>query len=177
MGEQTMILETKRLYLRQLVPSDFDALCAILQDETVMYAYEHGFSEAEVQEWLDRQLMRYETDGFGLWAAVLKETGQLIGQCGLTMQNVEDKQVVEVGYLFLQSHWHKGYATEAAAACMEYAFETLNVEEVYSIIRDQNLPSLAVAKRNGMTQKGKLIKYYYGMEMPHLIYSQNSGNF
>ncbi len=81
-----MILETERLYLRELTQDDFAALCRILQDEAVMYAYEGAFSDAEVQEWLDRQLVRYQKWGFGLWAVIRKESGELIGQCGLTMQ-------------------------------------------------------------------------------------------
>ena len=95
-----MILETERLSLRELTQDDYPALCRILQDERVMYAYEGAFSDAEVQEWLDRQLARYKKWGFGLWAAVLKETGEVIGQCGLTMQLWKEREVLEIGYLF-----------------------------------------------------------------------------
>ena len=69
-----MILETKRLYLRELKKDDFDSLCEILQDEETMYAYEGAFSDSEVQEWLSRQISRYNTWNFGLWAVILKET-------------------------------------------------------------------------------------------------------
>ena len=95
-----MILETKRLYLREMNPSDFNSLCRILQDEKAMYAYEGAFSDQEVQEWLDRQIYRYQKWNFGLWAAVLKETDKMIGQCGLTMQQWKDQEVLEIGYLF-----------------------------------------------------------------------------
>ena len=132
-----MILETKRLYLREMNPSDFNSLCRILQDEKAMYAYEGAFSDQEVQEWLDRQIYRYQKWNFGLWAAVLKETDKMIGQCGLTMQQWKDQEVLEIGYLFERSHWHQGYATEAAKACKQYAFEKLNASEVCSIIRDK----------------------------------------
>lgn len=80
-----MILETERLYLRELIPSDFESLCKILKDKDTMYAYEGAFNDDEVQEWLDRQIARYKKWGFGLWAVVLKETNEMIGQCGLTM--------------------------------------------------------------------------------------------
>ena len=166
-----MILETERLYLRRLEQSDYSALCKILQDEEVMYAYEHAFSDEEVQEWLDRQLKRYEDYDFGLWAVILKETGELIGQCGLTMQDCKDKQVLEIGYLFQKAYWHKGYATEAAIACKKYAFEILKATEVFSIIRDNNIPSQKVAKRNGMKVVDQFVKHYYGMDMPHLVFS------
>lgn len=165
-----MILETERLYLRRLTQADFNALCKILQDEETMYAYEGAFSDAEVQEWLDRQLTRYEMWDFGLWAVVLKGSDQVIGQCGLTMQPWKDREVLEIGYLFQRSYWHKGYATEAAMACKTYAFEVLNAPEVCSIIRDTNLPSQRVALRNGMHPMDHFVKHYRGVDMPHTRY-------
>lgn len=168
-----IILDTDRLTIRELTLLDKKDLSLILQDKDVMYAYEHAFSDEEVDIWLNNQLRRYNKDGFGLWAVILKETKELIGQCGLTVQKINDKEVVEVGYLFNKAYWHKGYATEAAIACKNYAFNKLNINEVFSIIRDNNIPSINVAKRNGMTLKGEFIKHYYGMNMPHLIFSVN----
>lgn len=165
-----MILETKRLYLREMNPSDLNSLCRILQDEKAMYAYEGAFSDQEVQEWLDRQIYRYQKWNFGLWAAILKETDKMIGQCGLTMQQWKDQEVLEIGYLFERSHWHQGYATEAAKACKQYAFEKLNASEVCSIIRDSNTASQNVAMRNGMVMKDQWIKHYKGVDMPHYRY-------
>ena len=165
------ILETKRLVLREMEQSDFSALCTILQDKDVMYAYEHAFSDKEVQDWLDNQINRYNKDGFGLWLVIIKDTDEVIGQCGLTMQNIGDRDVVEVGYLFAKKFWHNGYATEAAVACKKYAFDKLGVEEVFSIIRDTNIASQNVAKRNGMTRKSSIVKHYYGIDMPHYLYS------
>ena len=165
-----MILETERLYLREMDQPDFASLCRILKDDDAMYAYEGAFSDDEVREWLDRQIARYHKWGFGLWAVVLKETNEMIGQCGLTMQNWKDGEVLEIGYLFERAYWHKGYATEAAQACKKYAFETLNASEVCSIIRDTNIASQNVAIRNGMTVKDKWTKHYRGMDMPHHRY-------
>lgn len=166
-----MIAESRRLFLREMNQSDFKALCKILQDEEVMYAYEGAFSDKEVQEWLDRQIMRYRTDGFGLYAVILKESGTMIGQCGLTLQDFHGKQVLEVGYLFQKAYWHKGYAIEAARICKEYAFTVLDADEVYSIIRDTNIPSQKVAERNGMVRIGAFIKHYRSVDMPHYVYS------
>jgi RimJ/RimL family protein N-acetyltransferase len=168
-----MLLETKRLYLREMNQSDFPALCKILQDKDVMYAYEHAFDDGESQAWLDKQIVRYKDNGFGLWAVILKETDEMIGQCGLTIQEYNNKKVLEIGYLFQKAFWHKGYATEAAIACKEYAFDTLGVDEVVSIIRDTNIASQNVAKRNGMTEKERFTKHYYGVDMPHLVFSIN----
>jgi len=165
-----MILETERLCLREMGQSDFTSLCKIMQDQETMYAYEGAFSYSEVQEWLDRQIRRYQKWGFGLWAVILKETGGMIGQCGLTMQPWKEEEVLEIGYLFNRRFWHKGYAVEAARACKQYAFETLNAKEVCSIIRDTNIASQNVAIRNGMTMTDSWTKHYRGVDMPHCRY-------
>ena len=165
-----MILETERLYLREMNQADFGPLCKILQDEEAMYAYEGAFSDEEVQEWLDRQMARYQKWNFGLWAVVLKETDEMIGQCGLTMQPWKDREVLEIGYLFARDFWHRGYAAEAAEACKKYAFETLKAEEVCSIIRDTNIASQKVAVRNGMEMADTWTKHYRGVDMPHYRY-------
>ena len=166
-----VILETGRLRLRELDQSDWAGLCAILQDPEVMYAYAHSFSDREVQAWLDNQLRRYREDGFGLWAVVHRQLGEMIGQCGLTWQDWNGRRVLEVGYLFRRTAWGQGYATEAARACRDYAFGKLGAPEVFSIIRDSNLPSQRVALRCGMSAAGEQMKHYYGMDMPHLVFS------
>lgn len=172
-----MILETERLYFRQLEKSDFEALCKILKDEEAMYAYEGAFDDSEVQEWLDRQIARYKKYSFGLWAVVLKENGEVIGQCGLTMQSWKNAEVLEIGYLFQRAYWHCGYATEAAKACKKYAFEMLNADEVCSIIRDTNTASQNVALRNGMILTDSWVKHYRGVDMPHYRYVAYKNRF
>ena len=162
-----MILETERLYLREMDQGDFRSLCRILQDDEAMYAYEGAFTDGEVQEWLDRQIARYQAWGFGLWAVILKETNEMIGQCGLTMQPWKNREVLEVGYLFERRYWRRGYATEAAKACKQYAFDVLQADEVCSIIRDTNIPSQRVALRNGMAVADRSVKHYRGVDMPH----------
>lgn len=166
-----MILETERLCLREMDEGDFPALCRILQDEETMYAYEGSFSDEEARQWLDRQIARYRAWGFGLWAVVLKETDEMIGQCGLTVQPWKDTEVLEIGYLFERRHWHKGYATEAARACKEYAFSVLKASFVCSIIRDTNTASQKVAHRIGMTATDSWVKHYRGVDMPHLLFT------
>ena len=166
-----MRLETERLFMRELTPDDYESLCRILKDPEVMYAYEGPFSDAEVQAWLDRQLHLYKADGFGLWAVVLRENGEVIGQCGITMQEYGDELIPEIGYLFQKAYWHKGYASEAAIACREYAFTHLGVETIYSIIRDTNIPSQKVAERNGMKCVAQFNKHYRGVDMPHLLFA------
>lgn len=164
------VLETERLYLREMTENDLADLALILQDPEVMYAYEHAFSDAEVRAWLEKQLANYRNLGFGLWAVVLKENDVMVGQCGLTMQPVLEREVLEIGYLFKRAYWHQGYASEAAQACKEYAFSVLGAPEVYSIIRDTNLASQRVAERNGMHVADTFVKHYYNVDMPHYLY-------
>ena len=168
--DMNKILETERLYLRRLHDDDSDRLYEMMRDPKTMYAYEHGFSKAETKEWLKRQLDRYAAYGFGLWAVILKESGELIGQCGITMQDYREHQVMEIGYVFDRHFWQNGYAGEAAYACREYGFEVLQADALYSMIRDNNLASICVAKHNQMRCVDTICKFYYHMNMPHYVY-------
>jgi RimJ/RimL family protein N-acetyltransferase len=161
------IYETKRLQVRELTAADLPVLKRTLQDEKAMYAYAHAFTDAECRAWLANQQRRYREDGFGLWALIRKADGQFIGQCGLTMQDFDGQQVVEIGYLLQRDYWHQGYAIEAARGAKDYAFTHLHINEVWSIIRDNNLASMNVAIRNGMLVRGEISKHYYGIDMPH----------
>ena len=166
-----IITETERLIIREVVPSDLDALCRILCDEEVMCtAYESAFSVEDAKDWMNRHFRRYAEYGFGLWAVVLKEANEMIGQCGLTMQSWREKELLEIGYLFQKAYWHKGYATEAAVACKEYAFSVLNASSVYSMIRDKHIPSQNVAVRNGMKVVDKLTKNFRQVDMDFFLY-------
>ena len=166
-----MLLQTERLDLRAFTDADLPAVCAVVQDPEVMYAYEHAFSDEEARAWLSNQLCRYREDGFGLWAVEERATGEIVGQCGITKQFWRGTPVHEVGYLFAKAHWHRGFATEAAAACRDFAFDALGAKEVYAFIRTNNFASQRVAERLGMHVKDTVVKQYYGMDMPHRVYS------
>lgn len=88
----------------------------------------------------------------------------------MTMQSWRDKEILEIGYLFQKAYWHKGYATEAAIACREYAFTVLNASSVYSIIRDTHIASQNVAVRNGMKMIDKDTKNFRYVDMDFLLY-------
>lgn len=165
------MIETKRLILREMQQSDYNALCKILKDNDVMYAYEGAFNDEEAQAWLTKQIARQIDKGLGLNAVLLKDTGEMIGQCGLTWQTWKDQTLLEIGYLFQKAFWHKGYATEAAIACKKYAFQVLNADCVCSIIRDTNTASQNVAIRNGMSVIDTWTKHYRNVDMPHFLYS------
>lgn len=165
------ILETERTILREMTESDFENLCEILQDAETMYAYEHAFSDVEVQNWLNRQLENYKKFGLGFWAVIDKKSKDFIGQVGLLIQNVNSKEELEIAYLLKRRNWHKGYATEAAIACRDYAFNCLNKNRVVSIIRVNNYTSQHVAERLGMKIESQINKHYYNIDMPHYVYA------
>lgn len=165
------VLETERLYLCEMSQNDFQDLADILQNPHVMYAYEHDSSDDDVQSWLDRQICRYEKYGFGLWTMILKSTGQMIGQAGLTIQHYNDTEVLEIGYHLKEEFWHMGYAQEAASGCKKYAFERLGADKVYSIIKFDNIASIKVAERIGMYKEDEFITQYYNGNMLHYLYS------
>ena len=160
------ILETPRLLLREFVPEDADALALILSDAETMRYYPVLFDHAGVEEWIARNRRRYAANGHGLWAMILKSTGELIGDCGVTLQPVDGTDELEIGYHLRRDHWGHGYAIEAAQACRDWTFVKRNVDHVISLIRPENLPSRRVAERNGMT----LWKEVEWRGLPHCVY-------
>ena len=164
------IITTDRLILRQMEWSDLNDLKEMLFDPRVMYAYEHNFTEEDAKVWLERQLNRYEQFGFGLWAMVEKKSGEMVGQAGITWQECEGEKVLEIGYLLKYRHWHKGYASEAAIACRNYAFSVLDTDWICSIIKEDNFASQQVAKRVGMKPEKEFMATYYNGPVKHLLY-------
>jgi ribosomal-protein-alanine N-acetyltransferase len=161
------ILETGRLTLREFVPEDTDALARVISDPETMRYYPAPFSRIQVEEWIERNRRRYKNDGVGLWAMVLKSTGELIGDCGIIRQQVEGEFLYEIGYHLRRDLWGQGLATEAAIACRDWAFANLKVDQVISLIRPENLPSRKVAERNGM----KIWKEVDWRGLQHYVYS------
>lgn len=146
-----MQLETKRLYLRELTPGDFAALYAVLADSDIMRHYPYTFDEARVRGWIAKNMERYRILGFGLWAVCLRSSGEMIGDCGLTMQNVNGAILPEIGYHIARAHQRQGYAREAAQAVRDWAFHNTPFKIVYSYMKLDNLASIATARANGMT--------------------------
>lgn len=144
------MLETERLLLREFVPEDCASLLAVLGDPIAMQYYPAAYDETCVQEWIRRNIECYKTDGFGLWAMVLKSTGELIGDCGCVWQEVEGRNEIEIGYHVRRDLWGNGYAAEAARGCMEHAFAKLGADRVISMIRPDNTNSRPVAEKNGL---------------------------
>lgn len=149
-----MTIETPRLILREYTDDDFAALYEVLSDADIMRHYPYVFDEARVRSWISCNLERYEDFAFGLWAVVLKENGQFIGDCGVTMQNINGTIRPEIGYHIARRYQRRGYATEAARACRDFVFERLPFGRVYSYMKSANTASRCVAEKNGMTFTG-----------------------
>jgi RimJ/RimL family protein N-acetyltransferase len=153
-------IETKRLILRPMLVSDFDALGLIFGDPKVMASFkEDPFTREQMQRWLQRNLDHQKEFGYGLFSVILKETGELIGDCGLEQMEVNEEQAAELGYDFRSEFWNQGYATEAATAVRDYAFDVLKLPMLISLIRVGNLASKRVAEKAGMTLDEEYTRY------------------
>ena len=146
------MIKTERLLLREYTMSDFEALYSILSDPITMQYYPHPYDEAYTRKWIDWNLKNYEKYGFGLWAVDLKDGG-FIGDCGLTMQNIDGKELPEIGYHIHRDCWHRGYAKEAAHAVRDWAFANTEYDELFSYMNKANQASIATALSNGMTKR------------------------
>ena len=143
--------ETKRLFLREWTMQDLDAWAAILSDAEVMRYYPKPFDRQNVQDWIAWNLENYRTDGFGLWAVHLRATGKLLGDCGITMQQIHGQRLPEIGFHMKKSVWGQGYATEAAKACLAWGMQQTDFPAFHCYQKSTNLPSRRVAEKLGMT--------------------------
>jgi RimJ/RimL family protein N-acetyltransferase len=144
------ILTSPRLLLREFTLADVDALHLVLGDSVTMRYYPEPFGRQQAAEWIQRNLDRYRELGFGLWAIVRRADGELIGDCGLTVQQVDGQPEEEIGYHVLRSLWGQGLACEAAAAVRDYQFNIRKKERVISWMTPDNLASRRVAEKLGL---------------------------
>jgi ribosomal-protein-alanine N-acetyltransferase len=161
-----IVLETPRLILREFVHEDADALARVISDPETMRYYPAPFDCAGVEQWIIRNRRRYAAGGHGLWAMDLKLTGEMIGDCGITLQELDGKALPEIGYHLRRDLWGRGLATEAAKACRDYGFGKLRADLLISLIRPENVPSCRVAERNGMTLWMETVR----QDLRHYVY-------
>jgi [ribosomal protein S5]-alanine N-acetyltransferase len=161
-------IETERLRLRPFRDdrADVDALLAVLGDAESMRYYPAPFDREATRTWIERQLERYERDEFGLLAIEDRSTGELIGDCGATVQEADGESFVELGWHVLGSRQRQGIATEAGAACRDAVFSSPETPFLISLIRPENTPSRRVAEKLGFGIWRGTIRAGWG----HLIY-------
>ena len=149
------MIQTKRLFLREMTPDDFDSLFKILADKETMKHYPAPYDADGVRSWIDRNMARYKTFGFGLWAVCLQSTGEMIGDCGLTMQIINGEIKPEIGYHIRKDMQRRGYASEAAIAVRDWAFENTPFNILYSYMKHTNEASVKTAASYGCRQVGE----------------------
>ena len=147
-----MVIETERLYLREMTDEDFHALYKVLADPNIMQHYPYTFDEKRVRNWIERNIERYRVFGFGLWAVCLQETDEMIGDCGLTMQLINGEIKPEIGYHISADKQRNGYAKEATIAVRDWTFNNTPFNVIYSYMKHTNEPSAKTAISYGCKQ-------------------------
>lgn len=138
---------TPRLRFRAYLPTDAASVADMFADPFAQRFYPAMADTNKAADWIRWNLDSYATHRFGLWVIEDRATGSFLGDCGLTYQQVETQQVLEVGYHLQEQHRGHGYATEAGRACIAFAFDELDASQVCSIVHPANTASLAVATR------------------------------
>ena len=167
---QMIILETKRLILRQFHIPDGDALEQVFGDPEVM-RYGPGIqSQSWVRDWILGCLEDYQQRGYGPWAVVEKRDKLLIGYAGLFhYPDIDGQPEIEVGYRLVRARWGQGFATEAVSAIREYAFQVLRLSRLVALIDPQNTASIRVAEKIGMQYEKEVM--LEGYTYPDRLYS------
>ncbi|BAY93540.1 MULTISPECIES: GNAT family N-acetyltransferase [unclassified Tolypothrix] len=149
-------IETLRLRLRHLTLADFDDLFRIYSDAEIM-KYLVPRTAEQTQTSLYRHIKQWEENNFGMWAVIHKETGKIIGRCGLGY--LADTPEVELGYVFDKSFWNMGIATEASQATLKYGFWEVKLDRIVAIAHPENIASVRVIEKLGMNYQ-KHTSYY-----------------
>lgn len=164
--------ETDRLLFRRITEQDFDtwlAFCKYPDSLKYIFSQEQLKVEDPIERcniWFKRVFNRYENGLGGMNALIDKQTGELVGQCGLLIQTIDDIEELEIGYSLMPAHRGKGYASEAAIKCKEFAFENEYATSLISVIVPENTDSIKVAMNNGMkldkttTSNGDIVNIY-----------------
>ncbi len=153
------MLETDRLVLRRMKAEDVDDLVLIFSDPRVMASFGGQlFDRSQTERWVRRNLEHQDKYGYGLFSIILKADGHLIGDCGLEHMEVAGTPEVELGYDLNSEYWNQGFATEAAAAVRDFAFEQLALARLVSLIRPTNVASRRVAEKIGMVKDQEILR-------------------
>ncbi len=152
-------LETERLRLRHFTLDDLRVMFELNTDpDVIRYADTPAADLAEAKQRLEKgPLEDYRKHGYGRFAVELKESGKVIGFCGI--KYIPEIDLPEVGFRYFKEYWGQGIGTEAAQACVDFAREDLGVEKLVALIIPENIASVRVAEKLGMS-RGPLIHIY-----------------
>jgi [ribosomal protein S5]-alanine N-acetyltransferase len=147
-------LETERLITRHLTEADIPAWTEFFKEPDAIEffpMYHNKPYEESAHEWINRQMARYARQEYGMQALIDKQSGRLVGQCGLIAKDIDGIPELEVGYGILKPYWGLGYAAEAARLFIDFAFGQPGVGSIISTISPGNRKSIRVAEKNGLT--------------------------
>lgn len=153
-------METERLVLREYSDEDLENLISILTDPVTMSFWPSPFTDEQVSEWITNNMKSYKEERFGRWAIILKETNQLIGDCGLKRYMIDGNLENDLGYIIGQEYWHRGFALEAATACMDFAINELKLTRLCANMAVNHIRSRNVAIRLGMSLEKTFINQH-----------------
>ncbi len=150
-------ITTERLCLRHWKESDFTLFAVMNADEDVMRYFPSTLSDNETAAMIARIQAHFVTHGFGLFAVEKLDTKEFIGYTGFMVPRFESffTPCIEIGWRIRKEEWNKGYATEAATACLQHGFQTLRFDKVYSFTSAINHPSEKVMQKIGLKKEGE----------------------
>jgi RimJ/RimL family protein N-acetyltransferase len=169
------VTETDRLKIRQFYHNDIDNVFNMMKNPESMRDFENVFTKKkEARKWVNSQLTRYHKDGYGYFAVTLKDTAKIIGQAGFIQVETDGEKSTELVYIFDAEAFERGYAYEAAQACVDLAFNRYNIERLHCKICRENQDSIDTAERIGMSVESIFIKHHDDKETEYIIYVKNS---
>ncbi len=163
-----LTLQTERLTLRPLTLEDLDEMSTLLGDAEALALWGEALDREGARSWIERNLARYASHGFGRCAVIWRASGELVGDCGLIPTVVEGTDEVELGWITRRSFWGRGIATEAGAAWRDYGLGVLGLDRIISMIDERNAASRRIAEKLGFSVEREAM---WGEEGPFLMYS------
>jgi RimJ/RimL family protein N-acetyltransferase len=154
-----IVARTRRLFLREVVEADADALGPCFADPATMTFYPAPRDRRQTHAWIAAQRDSYAARGYGLWAACERATGAFAGYCGLAPQELDGRPEIEVGYLVRRDLWNRGLASEAARAVLRMARRRFPGLRPIALIDPENAASKRVAEKIGMLREGETRKW------------------
>ncbi|MEO7530298.1 MAG: GNAT family N-acetyltransferase [Sediminibacterium sp.] len=152
-----IFIETERLYLRQWKPTDAATYIAMNHDQHVMEFFPATLTETQSLDHMNRMISQIDEKGYGLFAVETKADHSFIGFTGFSHPTFDAyfTPCIEIGWRLVESYWNKGFATEAAEACLNFGFKKLALTDIYSFTFVDNIRSEKVMQKIGMKKEGE----------------------
>ena len=150
--DKKYLFQSERLGFRNWIATDLDKMAAISANEEVMRFFPKTKTKAETASFIEKMQAEYEKSGFCYFAVEILKSGEMIGFIGISAQDYECEftPFIDIGWRLAQHTWNNGYATEGAKRCLKYAFETLDLNEIYAVAPVPNKKSERIMQKIGM---------------------------